>query len=159
MKRSVQLFLLSMSTSASAFVAHKTVRSTNLPVAPLEAKKNKAWCVVAGAFAGWTLATKIATASVTTVQHQPDIRVIDGMQSIPTTVISEGAYIPEAGSDSLDMSLPSYNLENNAAAKTVEGVSNVKPKKQSKPSRVARKKKEVDPEKAAAGSGSERSQL
>ena len=124
----MKLLTIALATSsihaASAFVGplNLYLQSTRSPnarsaVAPLEASvQNQGWAAVSGTILGWTLATQIAAASVV---GPPDL-VMDNaniQHNYPTTMLSLGAYQPEAGYASLDMSMPSYKVEDISAAK------------------------------------------
>jgi hypothetical protein len=126
----VTTFTLALTTSvihtANAFVGpqHLHLQSTNRPnarvaVAPLEASVQRGgWAAVSGTILGWTLATQIATASVIgTPLPDSGVDSINIQQNYPTTMLSLGAYQPEAGYSSLDMSMPTYKVEEISSAK------------------------------------------
>lgn len=75
----------------------------------LKATKNQGgWAVLLG----WTFATQIAAASIATTQAPNYPELLSGTQhNYPSTLLSAGAYQPEEGYASLDMSMPSYNVE------------------------------------------------
>lgn len=102
------------SASASAFVGPQHQRNNR--IAPLEASsKNQGWALVTGAVFGLTLATQVATASVTTNTLQDT-----NTNNYPTTMISLGAYQPEEGYAKLDMSFPTYKVEDISSPKEVQ---------------------------------------
>ena len=114
-----------LTSSASAFVVGPLhLQASNRPhatMAPLEASREHKthWgAVVSGAIVGWTLATQIATASVVGTPML-DQTVDMGSRSVnyPTTMLSLGAYQPEEGYASLDLSMPKYKVEEISAPK------------------------------------------
>jgi len=118
---------IALTSSASAFVVGPLhLQASNRPhaiLAPLEASKQyqTRWgAVVSGAVVGWTLATQIATASVVGTPML-DQEAVDTMGrsvvNYPTTMLSLGAYQPEEGYSSLDLSMPKYKVEEISAPK------------------------------------------
>jgi len=111
--------LLSVST-ISAFVSPLTttriVPRTTLLEATNKNEKGRWGSTVTGVVLGWTLATRIASASI--APQAPAIIQSDSfLGGSPTTLIAAGAYVPENGYDSLDMSMPSYTVEERAPPK------------------------------------------
>jgi hypothetical protein len=120
---------IALTSSASAFVVGPLhLQTSNRPhatLAPLEASKQHQrqthWgAAVSGAIVGWTLATQIATASVVGTPML-DQEAVDTMGrsvvNYPTTMLSLGAYQPEEGYSSLDLSMPKYKVEEISAPK------------------------------------------
>eukprot|EP00548_Thalassiothrix_antarctica_P016031 CAMPEP_0194177460 /NCGR_PEP_ID=MMETSP0154-20130528/11183_1 /TAXON_ID=1049557 /ORGANISM="Thalassiothrix antarctica, Strain L6-D1" /LENGTH=195 /DNA_ID=CAMNT_0038892009 /DNA_START=69 /DNA_END=659 /DNA_ORIENTATION=+ len=129
----MKLLTITLATSfihaASAFVGplNLNLHATNRPharsaVAPLEASiQNKGWAAVSGTILAWTLATQIAAASVASTAL-PDISMDSAsmQHNYPTIMLSKGAYQPESGYESLDMTLPSYKMQEISAPKAEE---------------------------------------
>jgi len=118
---------IALTSSASAFVVGplhlQASNRSHAALAPLEASREHQrqthWgAAVSGAIVGWTLATQIATASVVGTPML-DQTVDMGSRSVnyPTTMLSLGAYQPEEGYASLDLSMPKYKVEEISAPK------------------------------------------
>lgn len=95
-----------------------TTTTTTLAVEPIT--KRRLQTVVHGAFMGWFLATRIATAATVTevTLTEPQHLFLDFDVSTTTTMIASGAYVPESGYASLDFSLPSYSVEDELTPKS-----------------------------------------
>lgn len=115
---------VALTSSASAFVVGPLhLQASNRPhaaLAPLEASRDHQthWgAAVTGAIVGWTLATQIATAAVVGIPMQDETMDMGRSVNYPTTMLSLGAYQPEDGYASLDLSMPSYKVESISAPK------------------------------------------
>jgi len=92
-----------------------TITGTSLSMEATTTRKLRA--VAHGAFMGWFLATRIASASIA---GGPLTESISESVGIPnsnrafvetTTMIAAGAYLPETSFESLDMKMPVYNVQ------------------------------------------------
>jgi len=97
-------------------IPHQCQTPTTPSATRLEAtdSKGRGWKpAVSGAIMGWILATKIATADTTPLDmafstDHPQL------QEFSTTLLAQGAYVPEGGYEDLSMAMPSYSVKKDA---------------------------------------------
>jgi hypothetical protein len=78
--------------------------------------ENKWKSLVTGTIVGLTLATAQVASAIDFPSLSPPTMAASSLDSSTTVVIAAGAYQPESGYDSLDMSMPSYKIEDTASA-------------------------------------------
>lgn len=83
-----------------------------------DAKQSSLATAALSAFAGLALAAQAASA--VPIIESPIDESTFASSSLPTTLISKGAYVPEESYMSLDMSLPKYNIVDEEGAKISE---------------------------------------
>lgn len=108
------LTLVSFSDTSTAFIVSPQHKSTSSSIVTLEATRSKRrlWKpIVSGGIMGWALATKIATASITSPDLVHHIEYFSTQEDYPTIVLAQGAYQPESSFESPDMGMPSYRIK------------------------------------------------